>query len=341
MKVLLIHPEDRLPQRVASGNWDLVVDFGRAPVSTYHEWGRQARCSVVSLYDFGREVEDLYQIRNLLQLGMGGLVDHLGIDWWDVLSLEIAPQLQQLLLVRRLANDLEPACELYTTRPFFLATALQRLCGGKLIDLERSMDSALRSARHYSEALSNLNATQVVQVLQDKFDAKHQLRRRFAPRRRNSGRPVVLLPSAYIGVSRAGVSYASLLPDVEFLLACARGNGELKSLPSNVQMISLDSYFTSPNESQTADLLSAWSALREGLSPAAGEFECADAVGILDRIPSLIGWGCALHSAWSGVFDSENIVGCLCADDSNPYSRIPLILAKQNGIPAIACHHGA
>jgi hypothetical protein len=31
----------------------------------------------------------------------------------------------------------------------------------------------------------------------------------------------------------------------------------------------------------------------------------------------------------------------LCADDSNPYSRIPLILAKQNGIPAIACHHGA
>ena len=40
-------------------------------------------------------------------------------------------------------------------------------------------------------------------------------------------------------------------------------------------------------------------------------------------------------------FESENIVGCLCADDSNPYSRIPLILAKRNEVSTLACHHGA
>lgn len=341
MKVLLMHPEDRLPQRVASAKWDLVVDFGRAPVSTYNEWSRQAGCPVISLYDFGREVEDLYQTRNLLQLAMGRLLDRSGIDWWDILSLEIAPQLQQFMLVRRLANDLAPNCELYTTRPFPLARALQMLCHGTLINLKNGLGSALRRVRHYSEAFSNLNAAQVVQVLQDKFDPKHELRRRFAPHERGSGKPVVLLPSAYIGVSRVAITYAALLPDVQFLLACARSNGVLQSLPANVRMVSLDSYFASANESETADLLNTWSVLKESLIRTSGEFECADAVGVLGRIPSLIGWGIALRNAWSRVFEREDIAGCLCADDSNPYSRIPLILAKQNKIPALACHHGA
>jgi hypothetical protein len=31
----------------------------------------------------------------------------------------------------------------------------------------------------------------------------------------------------------------------------------------------------------------------------------------------------------------------ICGDDSNPYTHIPLWLAKQRGLPAIACHHGA
>ena len=34
-------------------------------------------------------------------------------------------------------------------------------------------------------------------------------------------------------------------------------------------------------------------------------------------------------------------MGCLCADDSNPYTRIPLILASNRGIPTLVCHHGA
>ena len=28
-------------------------------------------------------------------------------------------------------------------------------------------------------------------------------------------------------------------------------------------------------------------------------------------------------------------------DDSNPYTRLPLILARNRGIPTVACHHGA
>ena len=33
--------------------------------------------------------------------------------------------------------------------------------------------------------------------------------------------------------------------------------------------------------------------------------------------------------------------GMFVADDSNPYSRLPLILAANRGIPTLVCHHGA
>ena len=341
MKVLLLHPEDHLPRHAASGHWDLVVDFGRAPASVYEQWSHQAGCPVMSLYDLAREVEGLYQTRELLQLGMGRLLDRMGIDWWDVLSLEIAAQMQQLMLVHRLANQLKSKCQLHTTRPFALATALQRLCQGPLTTLESGAGPVLRRIRHYSEAFSKLNTAQVVQVLHDKFDSKHVLRRRFASRERASGKPVVLLPTAYISVSRMATAYAGLLPDIEFLLVCARSSGELKVLPSNVRMVSLDSYFTATDESETSELLATWTTLRKRLVRTAGEFESADAVGVLDRIPALIRWGMALRGAWGRVFESENIVGCLCADDSNSYTRVPLILAGKNRVPALACHHGA
>jgi hypothetical protein len=341
MKVLLLHPEDQLSRRAASGQWDLVVDCGRAPVSSYSEWGRRAGCRVISLYDYALEVDDLYRTRELLQYGMGRVVDRLGIDWWDVLSLHLASQLQQFMLVHRLASELPRNCELYSSRPSELAKALQRLCGGPLVNLESGPASVLRMVRHYAESFSTLDAAQVIQVLQDKFDSKHTLRRRLAAGKFGSRNPVVLLPSAYVSVSRTAMSYATMLPDTQFLLVCARRSGELKSLPRNVRMVSLDPYFAPTAASETADLLERWSALRARLIRASAEFQSAEAVGVLERIPSLIRWGMSVRSAWDQVFQSENVVGCLCADDSNPYSRIPLILAARNDIPALACHHGA
>jgi hypothetical protein len=341
MKVLLLHPEDQLPRRDPHGRWDLVVDFARAPASTYEEWRLRAGCRVISLYDLAQEIEDLHQTKELLKLGMGRLIDRSGIDWWDVLSLEIAAPLQQLMLVHRLAKGLPPNRQFYTTRPFPQATALQRLCNRPLIDLETGMGPGLRRVRHYSEAFSKLSVAQVFQVLQDKFDPNHELRRRFAAREHSSGTPVILLPSAYISVSRVAVLYARLLPDIQFLLVCARSNGKLQALPSNVRMVSLDSYFASSDESEIAELLNSWVPLREKLIRVSGEFESADAIGLLGRVPSLIRWGMALRSAWNHVFEVEDIAGCLCADDSNPYSRIPLILARKNEVPALACHHGA
>src|ERR1700720_3677265 len=103
MRILLLHPEDKFPHSRGHG-WDLVIDFGRAPVSTYERWSREAGCQVTSIYGVAEEIADLHRTRELLRFGTGQLIDEAGIDWWDVMSLMIVDELQQLMLVRRLAN---------------------------------------------------------------------------------------------------------------------------------------------------------------------------------------------------------------------------------------------
>jgi len=340
MKILLLHPEDRFP-RTARGDWDLVIDFGRAPVSTYEQWRREADCPVISLYDFAEEIEDLHHTRELLQFGVGRMMDGQGIDWWDVMSLMIVPELQQVMLLSRLAKKLPSGCELHTSRLGPLAAALKILNGGRLMNLENGSSSTFRRVRRYVDAFSSLDTAQLSQVLQDKFDPEHRIRRMMARRRTGSRKPVVLLPSAYINVSRMAVSIAGLLPDRHFLLVCARDSGKLKSLPSHVSMTSLDAYFVSTNQRDLSSVLQGWYALKQRLVNCAEEFKIADAVGALLRIPALLRWGLAARDAWNQVLETENVIACLCADDTNPYTRLPIILANKGRIPALACHHGA
>ena len=64
-------------------------------------------------------------------------------------------------------------------------------------------------------------------------------------------------------------------------------------------------------------------------------------MGILDGFPRWFRHGLEVRDAWQNVLDNEPIQAVLCADDSNPYTRIPLLLAQARGLPNIACHHGA
>jgi hypothetical protein len=340
MKILLLHSEDEFPPSGLRGAWDLVIDFGRAPGSTYERWSREAGCSVISVWSVAEEITDLHRTRELLQFGVGLIVDEAGIDWWDVMSLMIVDELQQFMLVRRLAERLPRGCELHTSRPGPLATALNVLSSGRLINLENGLSSTFRRARRYVEVVSRLDTAQLSQVVQDKFDREHRIRRRLVRRTTDSKKPVMLLPSAYVNVSRMAVSYASLLPNHDFLLVCARNSGRLESLPANVSMRSLDPYFTS-TQRDINSVIEGWDDLRKRLINCAEEFKIADVTGALRRIPCLLRWGVSIRDAWNQVFQTENVVGCLCADDTNPYTRIPLILAKNKGIPALACHHGA
>ena len=341
MRVLLLHPDDPIPRAQSGRGWDLVVDLGRAPAETYERWSKQTRARVISLHDFSSNREDLHRIRELLQLGTGRMVDASGIDWWDVLSLLIEPDLRQLILIGRLARELKGECELSASRSSTAATALQALTGAKQLKLEAGFHPITRWAQHYRDVFAQMDRAQISQVVQDKFDREHRMRRRLAPGRRAPGNAVVLLPSAYVNVSRTAVSYAALLPGESFLLVYARNSARLKSVPSNVSTTSLDPYFVTAGSGEVAALANAWELLKEGLIAGAAEYSAANATGVLDRIPGLMRWGIAVRDAWKQVFESETIIGCLCADDSNPYTRLPLILARNRGIPTLACHHGA
>ena len=341
MRVLLLHPEDDLPAERTGRKWDLIVDLGRAPLPTYERWAAQTGCRVISLYDFANDVEDLHRIRELLQLGMGQWVDGLGIDWWDVLSLMIEPDLRQLMLIGGLARELQGGCELCASRSTSLGTALRTLTGTKLVRVETGFRPVMRWVRHYRDVFSQLDRAQMSQACQDKFDREHFVRRRLARNRPTSRYPVVLLPSAYVNVSRTAASYAALLPDDRFLLVYARNSARLKTVPSNISTTSLDSYFVTADKRETAALAKTWESLQIRLVAGAQEYSAANATGVLDRIPGLMRWGIAVRDAWSQVFKSETVLGCLCADDSNPYTRLPLILARNRGIPTLACHHGA
>jgi len=296
---------------------------------------------VVSIYDFAQETKDLHRLRQLLRLGMGRMVDRWGIDWWGVLSLEIRSELQQIMLAGRLAKRMGAHCTLYSSRPHPLATALQGFLRAPLTISESRFHPALRRVRRYSNALSQLDAVQFAQVIQDKFDPLHRIRRRLTIRARSSGRPVILLPTAYINGSRTALAYAARLPNQEFMLVCARSSSSAVSIPPNVAMASLSPYFVSTARAEITSLLESWESLRTQLISSAEQFKMADAAGVLRRMPALLRWGLALRNAWNQVFDSENVVGCLCTDDSNPPTRIPLLLAENRGLPALACHHGA
>ena len=221
------------------------------------------------------------------------------------------------------------------------SAALHFLLGGRLINLEGSLQTVARRLRHYSQVATNFDARQIVQIAQDKFDRERFIRRRFGRPSRGSSRPKTLLPSAYTSVSRMVLAYAKLLPDEQFLLVCARDNAKLQELPANVQMKSLDPYFSTPDASEISSLSEKWEALRARLIDSAPEYKSGAAVGLFDRIPSLLHWEITIRDAWKRLFDSENIRSCFSADHTNPYTRIPLLLAKHAGIPALACHHGA
>ncbi len=340
MKVLLLHPADNFPLPGSTRKWDLVVDFGRAPLSSYQRWSQEAGCKAIGLHEFAEEIADLHRVGEFLQSARGQIVDRDGIDWWDTLSTMIWHNLLRLFLVQRLARELTPACELYMSRPIAEAKVLQAILGVQAISLEGRYRAAFRRVWRPFAAIARLDNAQLLQILWDKFDSEHVVRNRLTRRKPGLGQPMVLLPSAYINVSRTAVSYAKLLPDSQFLLVCTRNVAKLKVLPSNVRMVSLDGYFGPPDPNEIASLLKSWSRLKERLN-SHEEFAAANASGLLDGFPGHLRWGITVRDAWKRLLDSQNIVGCLSADDGNPYTLIPLILARKRGLPTLACHHGA
>jgi hypothetical protein len=48
-----------------------------------------------------------------------------------------------------------------------------------------------------------------------------------------------------------------------------------------------------------------------------------------------------VRNAWQAVLDREPVTAVLCGDDTNWYTRLPVILARKRGLPTVDFHHGA
>jgi len=63
--------------------------------------------------------------------------------------------------------------------------------------------------------------------------------------------------------------------------------------------------------------------------------------GALDRFPAWIRDGLIARNAWREVLGREPVSGVLCGDDSNLYTRLPVLLAARRKIGTVDFHHGA
>jgi hypothetical protein len=274
-----------------------------------------------------------------LDTGRNLLVDESGLDWWDLISVLIYTALEEAVLLKRLAGQLDATAELYATRGGWPGSGV-----ALALDLPlHTFPGALRPSlsHHYGELLRRFSFDQLAQIFLDKYDVRYRWRTRFAARRRAPKEPLVLLPSAYTNVSRMAVAYARMLPEQSFLVVATRRSGTHFDSAPNVDCASLAAYAGGPEpQAEYLEILGKWRNLRQslGLLP---EMDLLLRAGLLEKFPNHFRDGLAVRDAWRSVLAQEHVVAVMCGDDSNPYTRLPVLLARQQGIPTLDFHHGA
>lgn len=311
-------------------------------MSSATAWARQAGCPVLRSDSFRRGIEDLKLIRQMFAAGRGRLLDEEGIDWWDLLSLLVAQEAETGLVLRRVAAEINPGAELWTTRPGGPAGVLANAVGRPVQAFSSSpLARMARGVRHYATFLRRFPAGQMKEIFLDKYDSDYQWRARFAPGQPKSKVPVLLIPSAYGNVSRAALSYAALLPEQPVLLVATRRSAKQFELRSNVRVHDLASY-AKPRRPlrEIAAIQDTWNRLQPELC-SDPEFEALSRAGMFELFPKWLHDGLHARNAWREVLDREPVGGVLCGDDSNIFTRLPVLLAVTRRIPTVDFHHGA
>jgi hypothetical protein len=342
MRTLLIRPDDALLDGPWAGSkWDRVVDLGRGGIHSYSEAASRLGSPISPLDQFRENYSEIRRTRELLGLGKSRLKDRLGLDWWALLSIEVHQQLETTILLENLAKTIVANDEVWVSGPGFHADALGLVLGRRIEVFPSSRSS--RGIRHYLGTFQRFPLRQIVDIFWDKTDAGYGYRSFFTRKPSPQQKDVVLLPSAYVNVSRAGAAYAATVPDVNFLLVATRRSGWLRNLPSNVSAEWLISYasFRSPErKAEFADLVARWQILRKELEEIP-EFRTISRCHTFEVFNYYFAHGLGVRDAWKNVLESEPVTTVLCADDSNPFTHIPLLLAKERGLRTISCHHGA
>jgi hypothetical protein len=344
MKILFLHSEDDLEQGPwASSRWDRVVDLGRGGAGTYERWSKRFACTVEPVDSLRGGFDDFRQVRELLGQGCGQLVDEYGLDWWEIMSILLTGEVETLILLQRMACTIGAGDELHVSRPGFHADILRLLLGGQVRIVSGGRDASRRklSPTRYWKLSTRLSSDQIVDIFWNKYDPGYQLRGRLPGRRRSSTRPVILLPTAYVNVSRTAIEYANAFPDENFLLVATRRSGWMRGTPSNVEPAWLSSYASVRDRAREhRQMQGRWESLLRKAT-AVRELNMLERLGQLASFPGKFRHGYEVRDAWLNVLDREPVQAVLCADDSNPYTRIPLLLARERGLPNIATHHGA
>ena len=339
MRILLLHPgDDPKLGPWAPQSWDRVIDLGIAGPETYEGWSQDFCCPVESLEKLA--VADLRQVRQTLFSGLGRMVDRHGFDWWELISIEYHERVERILSLEKLAEGIGRDDEVFVSREGFDRDAMEVLLG-RVVRWFFQAESVLEKVRRKAGMAAKLGVGQIRQILGDKYDADYRIRRFTSRRKRASGRPVVLLPTAYVNVSRTGLAYAAGLPGRDFLLVATRQSGWVADAPKNVKVARLASYAPGKcSKSEYEDLLAGWRRLQMEFRDQR-ELFVLNELGAFECVPSMLRDGLAIRDAWVRVFEREPVNAVLCADDSNTYTRLPLLIARERGLPAIACHHGA
>jgi hypothetical protein len=339
LRILLVHPEDSLRSGPWLGqNWDLVVDLGKSSAFIRDLSQERLKAPVLQL-DSLLQAEDIELMRKIVGLGRDQLMDDAGLDWWVLVSVFVYAPLGEAVMLRRLVSQLAPAAELYATRPGWPASGVALMLERPL----RTFPDAHRPSKfhHYRGVLKRFSLDQIAQIFLDKYDPRYRWRRRFFESRPERRGPVVLLPSAYTNVSQMAVAYASMLPEQSFLVVATRRSGTHFAPAPNVACASLAAYADgAESEAEYLRIVGQWEKLKQSfaLFP---EMNLLLRAGLLERFTAHFRDGLAVRNAWRNVLSQEQVVAVMCGDDSNPSTRLPVMLARQQGIPTLDFHHGA
>lgn len=337
MRCLLLHREDN-PLRPAclSRHWDRVIDLGVSSPPTYEAWGKALGCRVEPCPKL--DTDDFAKLEMVFRCGLGVLVDQYGLDWWDLLSIHWLDQFERGILLQKVLETFRADDEVFVSCSGAQSHLLKSLIPGTIQFLD--LGDGPRFGSRFRK-LSRFTLRQSLAILADKYDGSYRLRRLTARRREADGTPVVLLPSAYENATQMAFYHAASVPDLRFLLVAVRKSGWGGAFPPNVSKAHLASYARPGcGKGELGELLLSWKRLRSLLSeqPEIGKLLASTR---FDSLPVRLQEGLSVRDSWLYVFAKENISSVLTADERNPYTRIPLLLAQKRGIPTVACHHGA
>ena len=338
-RVLLLHPEDDPACGPWNdGRWDRVMDLGTAGGQTRTRWSVLFDCPVESIPKF--EINEFAKVRAALSSGLGYIIDDQGLDWWELISIRFHEQLALVIQLQKLAEQLISSDEVWVSRPG-LHSAILGVVLNRVVRCLGERASSLGKTRRLIGTARKLSIAQLVEIAGDKYDAGYRIRR-FASRRRErlAGR-VVVLPVAQGNAARTAVSYAAMLPEEKFLLVATRQSGLTAECAENVSAVKLASYGGGKqNQLEFQQLLGRWREAESTLVHTP-EVSVLMRVGVFSGIAKVLRDGLAIRDAWLRVFERECVSAVLCTDDTNPYTHLPLLIARQRGLPTIACHHGA